>query len=79
MSHLFNFGGGYFGTTAFLLDGSWDTSLGWGSMEYVPSVESVQEFKVQQNSFTAQYGWEYWQRHQRSHKIRRQPVTWRCL
>ena len=54
---FFNFGGGYFGTTAFLLDGSWDTSLGWGGVEYVPSVESVQEFKVQQNSFTAQYGW----------------------
>jgi hypothetical protein len=54
---FFNFGGGYFGTTAFLLDGGWDTSLGWGGVEYVPSVENVQEFKVQQNSFTSQYGW----------------------
>ena len=54
---FFNFGGGYFGTTAFLLDGSWDTSTGWGGVIYVPSPDNVQEFKVQQNSFTAQYGW----------------------
>jgi hypothetical protein len=54
---FFNFGGGYFGTTAFLLDGAWDTGNGWGGVEYVPSPENVQEFKVQQNSFTAQYGW----------------------
>jgi Carboxypeptidase regulatory-like domain/TonB dependent receptor-like, beta-barrel len=52
-----NFGGGFFGTTAFLLDGSWDTSTGWGGVIYVPSPDNVQEFKVQQNSFTAQYGW----------------------
>ncbi len=54
---FFNFGGGFFGTTAFLLDGSWDTSAGWGGVIYVPSPDNVQEFKVQQNSFTAQYGW----------------------
>ena len=54
---FFNFGGGYFGTTAFLLDGAWDTSQGWGGVIYVPSPDNVQEFKVQQNSFSAQYGW----------------------
>lgn len=54
---FFNFGGGYFGTTAFLLDGAWDASEGWGGVIYVPSPDNVQEFKVQQNSFTAQYGW----------------------
>ena len=41
---FFNFGGGYFGTTAFLLDGAWDTGNGWGGVEYVPSPENVQEF-----------------------------------
>jgi hypothetical protein len=54
---FFNFGGGYFGTTAFLLDGLWDASEGWGGVIYVPSPDNVQEFKVQQNSFTSQYGW----------------------
>jgi hypothetical protein len=54
---FFNFGGGFFGTTAFLLDGAWDTSQGWGGVIYVPSPDNVQEFKVQQNSFTSQYGW----------------------
>jgi Carboxypeptidase regulatory-like domain len=54
---FFNFGGGYFGTTAFLLDGLWDASEGWGGVIYVPSPDNVQEFKVQQNTFSAQYGW----------------------
>jgi hypothetical protein len=52
-----NFGGGFFGTTAFLLDGVWDTASDWGAVVYVPSVDSVQEFRIQTNSFTAQYGW----------------------
>ncbi len=52
-----NFGGAYFGTTAFLLDGAWTTAGDWGGVIYVPSVDDVQEMKVQQNAFTAQYGW----------------------
>lgn len=52
-----NFGGGFFGTTAFLVDGSWDTDTEWGAVVFVPGVDSVQEFKIQNNSFTAQYGW----------------------
>lgn len=53
---FFNFGGGFFGTTAFLLDGIWDTASDWGAVVYVPSVEAVDEFKIQTNSFTSQYG-----------------------
>jgi Carboxypeptidase regulatory-like domain/TonB dependent receptor len=52
-----NFAGGYFGTSAFMLDGAWDTDPEWGAVIYVPSVDAVQEFKIQNNSFTAQYGW----------------------
>jgi Carboxypeptidase regulatory-like domain len=52
-----NFAGGFFGTTGFLVDGSWDTDSEWGGVIFVPSVDAVQEFKVQNNSFTAQYGW----------------------
>jgi hypothetical protein len=52
-----NFAGGFFGTTGFMLDGSWDTDPEWGAVIYVPSVDAVQEFKIQNNSFTAQYGW----------------------
>ena len=36
-----NFGGGYFGTSAYLLDGHWDTAGDWGGVIYVPSMESV--------------------------------------
>ncbi len=52
-----SFGGGYFGSTAFILDGGWNVANGWGGVIYVPSVEDVQEFKVINNSFSAQYGW----------------------
>ena len=51
-----NFGGGFFGTSAYLLDGVWDTDSTWGAVLYVPSVEAVQSFKIQTNSFTAQTG-----------------------
>jgi len=52
-----NFAGGFFGTTAFLVDGSWDTDTEWGAVIFVPGVDAVQQFKIQSNSFTAQYGW----------------------
>jgi len=52
-----NFGGGYFGTSAYLLDGHWDTAADWGGVIYVPSMESVEEAKIQTNAFTAEYGW----------------------
>src|ERR1700723_1065780 len=52
-----NFAGGFFGTSAYLLDGAWDTDPEWGAVDFVPSVDAVQEFKLQNNSFTAQYGW----------------------
>jgi len=40
-----------------LVDGSWDTDSEWGAVIFVPGVDAVQEFKIQNNSFTAQYGW----------------------
>ena len=52
---FFNFGGGRFGTTAFLLDGAWDGAGDWDGVIYVPSVEETQEFKIQTNSFSPQY------------------------
>src|ERR1700722_5244671 len=51
-----NFGGAFFGTAQYLLDGSWDTRVDWGGVIYVPSADAVQEFKIQTNAFTAQYG-----------------------
>src|ERR1700752_4020184 len=51
-----NFGGTFFGTAQYLLDGTWDTRLDWGGILYVPSIDDVQEFKIQTNAFTAQYG-----------------------
>lgn len=51
------FGGSFFSTTPYLLDGTWDTAADWGGVIFVPSVDAVQEFKIQTNAFTAQYGW----------------------
>jgi hypothetical protein len=55
--YFMNFGGGRFGTTGVLLDGHWDVGGDWGGYMYVPSVDDTQEFSVQTNSFSAQYGW----------------------
>ncbi len=52
-----NFGGTFFDTAAYLIDGTWDTRADWGGVIYVPSVDDVQEMKVMTNAFTAQYGW----------------------
>ena len=52
-----NFGGTFFNTAAYLIDGTYDTRLDWGGVIYVPSVDDVQEFKIQTNAFTSQYGW----------------------
>jgi hypothetical protein len=51
-----NFGGTFFNTAEYLYDGAWDTRLDWGGVIYVPSVDSVEQFKIQTNAFTAQYG-----------------------
>ena len=52
----FTFGGSRFGSTGFLLDGHWNGSSGWGAIMYSPTVDETEEFKIQQNVFTAQYG-----------------------
>jgi Carboxypeptidase regulatory-like domain len=52
-----NFGGTFFDTAEYLIDGTWDTRADWGGVIYTPSVDDVQEMKVQTNAFTAQYGW----------------------
>jgi hypothetical protein len=52
-----NFGGTFFDTAEYLIDGTYDTRLDWGGVLYVPSVDDVQEFKIQTNAFTSQYGW----------------------
>jgi Carboxypeptidase regulatory-like domain len=51
-----NFGGTFFDTAEYLIDGTWDTRADWGGVIYVPSVDDVQEMKIQTNAFTAQYG-----------------------
>ena len=45
------------GATALLLDGHWAGSGDWGGLLFVPSVDEMQEFKVQTSTFSPQYGW----------------------
>ena len=51
-----NFGGGYFGTNLFLLEGGYDTSQDWGGILYVPAPEDTDQVKVTSYSFSAEYG-----------------------
>jgi hypothetical protein len=48
-------GGQFFGANGFLLDGSWNGMMAYNGAMYVPSIDTVQEFKMQTYSFTAQY------------------------
>jgi hypothetical protein len=51
-----NFAGSRFGDTEYLLDGHWDVDPQWGGIIYTPGVEETQEFRLQSNSFSAQFG-----------------------
>jgi hypothetical protein len=51
-----NFGGGYFGTNLFLLEGGYDVAQGWGGILYVPAPEDTEQVKIASYSFSAQYG-----------------------
>jgi hypothetical protein len=51
-----NFAGSRFGDTEFLLDGHWDVDPQWGGIIYSPGVDETQEFRLQTNSFSAQFG-----------------------
>src|SRR4029077_17496253 len=51
-----NFGGTFFDTAESVPDGTSDTHLDWGGVIYVPSVDDVDEFKIQTNAFAAQPG-----------------------
>ena len=48
--------GGRYGKTEFLLDGIGDSDQLFDGVVLTPSVDAIQEFKVQQNSFSAEYG-----------------------
>ena len=48
-------GGQLFGANSFLLDGSWNGMMAYNGVMYVPSIDTVQEFKMSTNTFSAQY------------------------
>jgi len=56
-SGFFGFGGTQYGTAGYLLDGHWLGAGDWGGIMYAPSVDEVQEMKIQTNTFSAQFGW----------------------
>jgi len=51
-----NFAGSRFGDTEWLLDGHWNADGQWGAIMYPPGIDETQEFRLQTNSFSAQFG-----------------------
>jgi len=56
-ANAFNFGGSRWNDTAYLLDGHWNSGGDWGAIQYAPTVDELQEFVIQTNTFSPQYGW----------------------
>ena len=52
---LMGVGGQFFGQNSFTLDGTWNGMMAYNGVIYVPSIDTVQEFKMQTYSFSAQY------------------------
>ena len=48
-------GGQVFAGNSFLLDGSENGMMAYNGVMYVPSIDTVQEFKMTTNTFSAQY------------------------
>lgn len=48
-------GGQLFASNSFLLDGTWNGMIAYNGVMYVPSIDTVQEFKMSTNTFSAQY------------------------
>lgn len=70
----FSVNGARAASNSYLIDGIVDNNILWGTVTASPSVEAIQEFKLQNGLYSAEYG--SGSAHQRGHQIWNEPVPW---
>ena len=69
-----NFAGGFFGTSAYLLDGAWDTDPEWGAVDYRSFGRLGAGIQDSEQFLHRPIWMEHGQRRQRGHQVRFQRI-----
>ncbi len=74
-----NTGGNREETVNYLINGITLNNLTFSSISFQPSINTIQEFKVDNSTFSAEYGAKFRRDRQHCHALRRQRISWRSV